>query len=557
MARAAKAERPIKWHMNPNFKDYIPAREMADELVNLYLRTCESAYRIVHIPSFKREYAGYWDDPQGASTSLAVKLVLVMAIGTCFYQGDGNEELRSMAQQWVYSAQSWVAAPFEKARLNISGIQIHCLLLLARQTNAVGGDLIWTASGNLLRTAFSMGFHRDPKYFPKMSIFEAEMRRRIWATVLEMTVQTSFDAGMPPLITVQDFDTEPPSNIDDEDLDEHTALPPTPKPEHVYTRTSVQIELLKSLKTRLEISQLINNFRSEPSYDEVIRYGQDITKACNNANRLMKSYPASLPRPTALQRNLLDILVRRFLIHVHRPFAVRSQSDPRYYFSRKVCVDAALVIFFHSGAEDLPADHPPHVVDDYTRLKTVGGGFFKEVIVDAAIIIIIELIHQLEEDAASGLPPSAASRAARAPQYQALHAMIDLAAARIRMGENNVKGHLFLSAAAGQVDALTTGAPPERCIAEAATRSAQFCLELLRARTKNHPPLDQEPPHQEQHHQQQSQQQQQAAPPSLDNESPPSLGDDFGFDFLMPDIGANLDMPDSWLFSAWDGNTML
>ena len=108
MARAAKAERPIKWHMNPNFKDYIPHREIADKLVNLYLRTCESIYRILHIPSFKEEYAEYWYDPSSANTMTAVKMLLVMAIGTCFYQDEGNEDLRSMAQQWVYSAQSWM-----------------------------------------------------------------------------------------------------------------------------------------------------------------------------------------------------------------------------------------------------------------------------------------------------------------------------------------------------------------------------------------------------------------------------------------------------------------
>ena len=535
MARAAKAERPVKWHMNPNFKDYIPHREIADKLVNLYLRTCESIYRILHIPSFKEEYAEYWYDPSSANTMTAVKMLLVMAIGTCFYQDEGNEDLRSMAQQWVYSAQSWMAAPFEKGRLNISGIQINCLLVLARQTNAVGGDLIWTASGTLLRTAFSMGFHRDPKHFPKVPVFVAEMRRRIWATVFEMAIQTALDAGMPPLITVDDFDTEPPANIDDEELAEGVQVMSHSKPIGVYTRTSIQILLIKSQRTRLRIVQLLNNFQCGPSYDEVLRLDQEITQACNDASRVLMAYSSAHTRPTAFQRILLDIFVRRYLLHLHVPFFVQSKVDPRYYFSRKVCLETALAIFFHSGAEDLPPGHDPRIMDDYTRLKLVGGGIFKDVVLHAATIISVELLLQLEEDLRSGLPPSTQRKASREPLCQALQDIIALTSDRIRGGENNAKGHLFFSAVAAYIQAMTNGIPAENVVPEASKRSAAHCLELLRARAKM-PPV------------------------TPDSDAATSGGGesmeepDYGFNVVMADMNLEFEMPDSWVFTGWEMN---
>ena len=487
MARAAKAERPIRWHMNPNFKDLMPPREVADKLVECYLRTCEFTYRILHIPTFKRECVGYWDDPEGASTTLAVKMLLVMAIGTTFYQEEGNEDLRSIARQWIYSAQSWTAAPFEKSRLNIPGIQIDCLLLMARQTNAVGGELTWTASGTLLRTAFSMGLHRDPKLFPKLPIFVAEMRRRIWATVLELVLQTALEVGMPPLITTDDFDTEHPANIEDEDISEHTTTVPESKPLHLYTRMSIQVILLQSQRTRLKIVQALSSFQSAVSYDEVLRLGQAITGSCYDASQLMKSYSVSQRRPTACQSTLLDVLVRRYLIFIHLPFSARSKDDPRFYFSRKVCTETALTIFFSSAAEDKPSGHYPRMVDDYTRFKVVGGDIFKTVMVQAATLIFVELSMQLEEDSESGLPPSKLRKASREPMYQAVEDMISLSAERIRAGENNAKNHLFFSAAAAQIHAMTNGLPPEEAVPEAARRSALQCLELLRARTKSPP----------------------------------------------------------------------
>lgn len=539
MARAAKAERPMKWHMNPNFKDYIPPRELADKLVNNYLRTCESLYRILHIPTFKRDYEDYWQDPEGASTTIAVTMLLVMAIGTCFHQEEGNDELRSMAQQWVYSAQSWTAAPFEKSRLHLPGIQIHCLLLLARQTNAVGGDMTWTAAGTLLRTAFSMGFHRDPKNFPKIPIFIAQMRRRIWATVLEMTIQTALATGMPPLVTPDDFDTQPPANIDDDDLSPDMTIVPTAKPIQVFTQTSIQIMLVGSQLTRLQIVQVLNNIRSGPTYDEVLFLDKGVTLACNDASRLIKSYPASQPRPTSLQCILLDVLVRRFLLHIHNPFSVQSRTDPRYYFSRKVCLEAALAIFCHAGDEDLAPGQDPRIVDDYTRLKLVGGGSFKDVVLHAAMIIAMELIVQLEEDITSGLPPSTQTRAAREPMYQVVQDTIALTAERIREGENNAKAHLFLSAASAQIYAMTNGMRPEEVVPQAAKQSALRCLELLRARTKV-PPVTP------------------VSDPGTNVSSSGGVesidGFDYGFNELMPDANMNFEFPESWVFTGWEMN---
>lgn len=102
--------------------------------------------------------------------------------------------------KWIFAAQTWLSSPFEKAKLHTSTIQIQCLLIIARQHYSISGDLVWISAGTLLRTAIQMGFHRDPKYLPKMSILQAEMRRRLWATILELNIQSSIGSGMPFLI---------------------------------------------------------------------------------------------------------------------------------------------------------------------------------------------------------------------------------------------------------------------------------------------------------------------------------------------------------------------
>jgi hypothetical protein len=381
-----------------------------------------------------------------------------------------------------------------------------------------------------------MGLHRDPKNFPKVPIFIAEMRRRLWATALEMAIQTSLEAGMPPLIASDDWDTEPPSNIHDESIWESTTVMPRPEPINVCTRTAFQIILVKSQRTRLRVVHLLNKFQAGPSYEEILALDQNITGACNDASRLVRVYAASKQPPTALQRNLLDIYIRRYLLQIHMPFSIMSKSEPRYYYSRKVCLEAALTIFFHSGAEDLAPGAEPHIQDDYTRLKVVGSGVFKDLMLHAATVITIDLIVQLEEDMKSGLPPSMQRKAAREPLYQAVQDIITLTAERIRQGENNAKGHLFLSAAAAQIQAMTNGQRPEDVVPVAAKASALHCLELLTARTKM-PPIT--PPDSD--------------PGTSTSRETESLEDpDYAFGMLMPDANLELDIPDSWVFTGWE-----
>lgn len=99
------------------------------------------------------------------------KIQLVIALGCSIYhESDKLDQVYSAACQWVCAAQAWLSAPLEKDRIGISGLQIQCLLILARQCLSISGDLIWVAMGTLVRTAMQMGLHVDPSHFDDMSV---------------------------------------------------------------------------------------------------------------------------------------------------------------------------------------------------------------------------------------------------------------------------------------------------------------------------------------------------------------------------------------------------
>lgn len=136
----------------------------------------------------KKEYEDHWSDGSQSKTSVLLKIMLVCAIGVPFYTGLDQPQLRCVCARWIQAAESWLAAPHAKSRLNMAGIQIQILVLLAKQVCNVEGDHVWISAGSLLRTAMYLRLHRDPAHFAKIKPFHAEMRRRLWTTVVELTV---------------------------------------------------------------------------------------------------------------------------------------------------------------------------------------------------------------------------------------------------------------------------------------------------------------------------------------------------------------------------------
>lgn len=142
MARTIKASRIIQPSILADVQAFIPSRDICDQLVQGYLRTYEGVFRILHVPSFMKEYETFWIKPADAVPSVLLKILLVCAIGVVFYIGPEQPRLRADCTKWLQAAESWLSAPHAKSRFNMAGIQINILTLLAREVCAVDGDLV-------------------------------------------------------------------------------------------------------------------------------------------------------------------------------------------------------------------------------------------------------------------------------------------------------------------------------------------------------------------------------------------------------------------------------
>ncbi|ROW00463.1 hypothetical protein VPNG_07912 [Cytospora leucostoma] len=488
LGRQIKAAR-VPSILSLEFGTHMPSKDLADELLESYFRSFETVSRILHVPSFRLEYGRYWQNPKGAREVFVIQLQLCLALGSVLR--DDTFSLRNLAVRWVYEARLWLLQPSEKSRLNLSGLQTWCLLHIARDVCGVGGGLVWAYAGTLMRTALYIGLHRDPVYLPKMPLLMAETRRRVWATILEFLVRSSMDSGGPPMISTNDYDTQPPGNYNDEDLlaDSMCNEIPQPKPETTFTNTSIQIAFLKSIKTRLDIAAYLNGFRTDTSYDKSLFLNSRLTTATRSLDAILRTYQSQQPGPTMFQLRIIDVMMQRYFLALHLPWLGPSKDDPRYYFSRKQCVDIGLR--YHREAKSHGyiegADGRFKATDDFGRLLVCGAGCFRYIGTQCLLTVNIELLWELEErlERARGLGLSSGYDVGATPGPAATSAgmtpgmgmgligcddseMLDIVRhstmwtrARVRAGEVNIKGYLLTSAILAEAEGLLRGASVE------------------------------------------------------------------------------------------------
>jgi len=156
--------------------------------------------------------------------------------------------------------------------------------------------------------------------------------------------------------------------------------------------------------------------------------------------------------------------------------------------------------------------------DDYTCLKVRSGSFFETVLLHGTIIVLYELVTQLKEQE----PFIEQNKELRQPLKNILRDARDLLAVRSSIAENNIKGHLLFSAALGQIEAIEGGSSPVQGAIDGAEKSAIICLRLLADKAS-----------------------------VLTSDPDNILGDQMSFG--MQDWSMDFVVPDSWLFSGWDG----
>ncbi|KAI2465913.1 hypothetical protein F4781DRAFT_373264 [Annulohypoxylon bovei var. microspora] len=326
-----------------NLESVLPPKEDVDILVLLYLDGLEQLHRIIHIPTFKREYANFWTTQRVRYSTMTPLILAIIAVSSICATSQSTEVMsvaikyRAMSAQWIYTCEQWLRQRSLKHR-RPAHYQVSCLVYLAKRMSMTDKKKWWKDTSSLIQDAIIDGLQCDPSA-NTITPYMREMKRRIWAVLKELDLQNSYEYGLPSLLHNINSDAVPPTNLNDDDFSETSENIPMAKPLDEYTTTSYQVHSARSWSLRLEISQRLfsTGISKDLCYDDVLRYTQEITQAIESIpswDREDTTRKSGSKTPT-LAHAFLIFQLKTTILTLHRPYL--HNKDGRHWLSETVC----------------------------------------------------------------------------------------------------------------------------------------------------------------------------------------------------------------------------
>ncbi|KAG5804526.1 hypothetical protein H9Q71_010893 [Fusarium xylarioides] len=328
----------------------IPARPVVDRMVARYFNTQGVVPNILHSGNFLQEYDKFWQDPPAMSYIWIGLLFSVMCIATlCQHSIEDptdpeiQERVRLFREQTLYSL---ILGQYTKGGEYVLETLINYLICesFMSQDDETG---LWLVQGIIVQLALSQGYHRDPHNFPSITQFSGEMRRRVWAVIVQLDLRLSSQMALPCVLKSQQYDTSEPRNLLDSDFDENTTDLPPSRPE-----TEVTPVLYSLAKGRIDkmmglVNDLVNDTKEHP-YTEIMELDQKLQDAEASLPPIFQWQPLSQSFMVApeivMHRVLLQLAIQRLTIWLHRKYLAPPYTQTCYQHSRNACVHAAIRI---------------------------------------------------------------------------------------------------------------------------------------------------------------------------------------------------------------------
>ncbi|QKX53912.1 uncharacterized protein TRUGW13939_00992 [Talaromyces rugulosus] len=334
----------------------LPVRSVADRLVSVFLNSKESILVIIHVPTFAKEYSKFWKKPEEASISWLAFLFSILCAGSGLQlfstsgRADGDfaeafDENHRLASHCLNLANYTSPGQYKMEALVIS----VAMEILRSSDTHVGPSILL---GLATRLAMHGGYHRDPKHYRDISVFDGEMRRRIWMCLSLLDHYISLQAGLPPSTIQAQSDTEEPRNLTDEDLDPSMMALPQARPLAETTQILFPVTLNRIMFANAEIMSKVCSVKGVP-YTEVLLLDANLKQLHANVPpslrcRSLGESIADSPN-MIMDRYNIDLMYHKARCDLHRRYLTQHRLDPAYVYSRRECLDAARNVLQHQS----------------------------------------------------------------------------------------------------------------------------------------------------------------------------------------------------------------
>ncbi|EKG15486.1 hypothetical protein MPH_07298 [Macrophomina phaseolina MS6] len=199
-------------HSLTHLRDALPEKDVCGSLLDAYFALYEERLVILHKPTFMPSYSYFMDKIDPSTTDNHVEPQLYAAIGLAAHHLQSSDHPhRDAARQWLRlhpfaAIEAWSRALPRRARAGLPALQTQTLLVLSQPARGVHIHEYWQSTNSLVRSAMTLGLHREPNQFRRFTIPQADLRRRLWWSIVEMDLRASTSYGMPASISPEDTD---------------------------------------------------------------------------------------------------------------------------------------------------------------------------------------------------------------------------------------------------------------------------------------------------------------------------------------------------------------
>ncbi|KAL2140931.1 hypothetical protein VTI28DRAFT_3028 [Corynascus sepedonium] len=332
----------------------LPPKSASDRYVSRYFNRLDLVHSIVHGPTFLREYEAFWTNPSEAPIIWVgllfsmICLALQASDASDTAHGDPEHRFLQIDLYREKTVQCLLMGEYTRGGAYTLETLIHYIYIEMNLQGSDAGKDTWSLVALEVNLAMHMGYHRDPSYFPAMTPLQGEMRRRLWATVLQGDVLVSVQMGMPRMISDWKCDTAEPRNLSDADIDHDTPELPQPRPETEFTPALGIIARRRILQALGAVADLAA--KVQPcNYAEVMKVDGVLHDAIANIPPQLRPKPMTSSVTDApdviMSRLFIESLFYKGQLMLHRRFlhaASVSEDNDDFIYSRSACLTASL-----------------------------------------------------------------------------------------------------------------------------------------------------------------------------------------------------------------------
>jgi hypothetical protein len=328
----------------------LPPKAQVDRYMSIYFKASYLVLPILHQGRFQQQYEEFWRDPPKAPP-LWIAILFSILVTACTVNVMNQAPTTNLEEEQARrneflgaAAQSLIFGNYGKPQEYV----LEALILYAQTKYLAALDPsreVALLLPIIYRFAFELGYHREPDLFPHISVFDKEMRRRVWQICRQIDLLQAFQLGLPTYIPDDSFDTRTFSNLADSDFDEDSTFLPDSRPETEPTRIlqfKVKCRIINAfsdaLRAALSLKPLAQGRVME--LDEEVRAAHRTVPSSLQIRSISSSFADN--SSVIMARIDIEVLYRKVLCTLHRKAMIAGNA-----YSREVCRECAISILEH------------------------------------------------------------------------------------------------------------------------------------------------------------------------------------------------------------------